>query len=58
MILATSNGLTLTVSAQGDSSTSNLSLGNKTPSIGNGSLIITPWNTGNDRNNDSVSNMG
>ena len=58
MILATTNGWTLTVSAQGDSSTSNLSLGNKTPSLGNGSLIITPWNTGNDRNNGGVSNMG
>jgi hypothetical protein len=58
MILATISGWTLTINAQSDPSRNNLSLGNKTPSIGNGSLIITPWNTGNDRNNGSVSNTG
>lgn len=57
MILVTTYGWISTVIAQGDLSTSNSSLGTKTQSIGNSSLIITPWNTGNDRNNGNASSI-
>ena len=58
MILSTTHWWISTVIAQEDLSTSNSSLGTKTQSIGNSSLIITPWNTGNDRINGSASSIG
>ena len=67
IILATTPAWTLSVNAQADSSRNESKLigtrddstsGAKTTSIGNNSSIITPWNTGNDRNNGSTSSIG
>ena len=46
---------TLIVNAQHETSTINSSLETKIKSIVNSSLIITPWNTGNDKNNVNAS---
>lgn len=48
--------LPLNANAQGETPEINTSLGDKITSIVNSSLIITPWNTGNDRNNVNASN--
>ena len=56
MILTTTLfGSTLIVNAQHETSTINSSLETKIKSIVNSSLIITPWNTGNDKNNVNAS---
>ncbi len=58
IILGTTSGWVLNVNAQGEPSRNSSSLGTNTTLIINSSLIITPWNTGNERNNDSASNTG
>jgi uncharacterized membrane protein SpoIIM required for sporulation len=67
IILAITPAWTLSVNAQADSSRNESNLtgtrdgstsGAKTTFIGNNSSIITPWNTGNDRNNGSASSIG
>ncbi|CAN5846661.1 hypothetical protein BH23THE1_BH23THE1_31780 [soil metagenome] len=57
IIFAITPGWTLSVNAQGDSIRNNSSAGTKTTPMENSSLIITR-NTGNDRNNGSISNIG
>ena len=53
VILAITSEWTLSVNAQDDPFRNNSSTGAKITSIANNSSIITPWNTGNDRNNGS-----
>jgi hypothetical protein len=53
---ATLSELPLNANAQGVTPKINSSLGDKITSIVNSSLIITPWNTGNDGNNANASN--
>ena len=53
---ATISGLPLNTNAQGVMPKINSSLGDKITSIVNSSLIITPWNTGNNENNANKSN--
>lgn len=55
IILAAISELILYVNAQGNLLRNNSSLGSDTISIANRSSIITPWNTGNERNSSSVS---
>ncbi|HEU5121018.1 MAG TPA: hypothetical protein VFT71_08515 [Candidatus Nitrosocosmicus sp.] len=50
--------LPLNANAQGVIPKSNEPLGDKIKSIVNSSLIITPWNTGNNGNNTSAPNNG
>jgi hypothetical protein len=56
ILAATISIWTLNANAQEETSKINSSLGTKITSIVNSSLIITPWNTGNDKNNVSASN--
>jgi hypothetical protein len=56
IILGTTSGWVFNVNAQGEPSINSSSLGTNTTPIINSSLIITPWNTGNERNNGSASN--
>jgi hypothetical protein len=58
IILATISEWTLYTDAQNDSIKNNAPSGPKTTSIGNISSIITPWNTGNERNNSGASSIG
>lgn len=58
IILATMPGWTLYVNAQSDSIKNNSFSGSKTTYTENSSSIITPWNTGNERNNSSASSIG
>ena len=55
---ATITGLPLIANAQGGIPKINSSLGDKITSIVNSSLIITPWNTGNNGNDANESNNG
>jgi hypothetical protein len=52
MILMITTEWALNLIARGEPLNNNSSLGNKTSSLGNIS-IITPWSTGNERNNGS-----
>lgn len=67
IVLATISGGASSVNAQGDSNTNNSksigmvgdsASGVNTTSLENSPSIITPWNTGNDKNNDSASSPG
>ncbi|WP_458743886.1 hypothetical protein [Candidatus Nitrosocosmicus sp. T] len=58
IILATMSAWTLFANAQSDLFKNNSSSGSKITSTENGSSIITPWNTGNERNNSGVSSIG
>jgi hypothetical protein len=49
--------LPLNANAQGEIPTINSSLGDKIKSIVNSSLIITPWNTGNNPNASNNNNQ-
>jgi hypothetical protein len=49
---------TLFANAQPDLFKNNSSSGSKITSTENGSSIITPWNTGNERNNSGASSIG
>ena len=59
IILGTTiSGLPLNANAQGEIPKINSPLGDKITSIVNSSLIITPWNTGNNGNDANASNNG
>ena len=58
IILETISGWTLSVNAQSDSLKNYSSSGSKTTNTENSSSIITPWNTGNEKNNSGASSIG
>ncbi|CAN5622479.1 hypothetical protein BH23THE1_BH23THE1_25870 [soil metagenome] len=58
IILTIMSGGTLCANAQSDSFKNNSSSGSKTAYAENSSSIITPLNTGNERNNSGTSSIG